>query len=131
MKMKTRPYLMKIAISNVVRFAIDDIRARNPLRLDEDLLGDVVRRGVKAMLDEAEENESPKVLAFSIPSDVNHRLEMFLSETPGEREDLMSRLLEIGLDAARRNPSLLDESESEDEPPAQKRAGFAVHGRRR
>jgi len=103
MKMKTRPYVLKIAIPNIVRFAIDEVRARNPHRLDEDLLGDVVSRGVKDMLDDAEETEVTSVVAFPIAAEVHARLTEFLGvdgADADERERVMAKLFELGLNAA-------------------------------
>jgi hypothetical protein len=122
---------MEISLTNIVRFAIDEIRRKHEAHDDAELLGRILKRGVRAELEDSVVGYEPdSFAAFPIPGKVNHRLEMFLCGQPGERNDQMARLVEIGLDAAQKNPKLLRQL-SPATSPTQGQMGTAAGARRR
>jgi hypothetical protein len=122
MKMKNRNYVMTVAMPHLVRLAIDDLRSRYASANDAELLGVIIRRGVKDMLDDEPEFNEPDrfepsrfepatfdpepfkpdertatVVAFPIPKQVNERLQRLLNQHPEEKEKTMAMLFDLGL----------------------------------
>jgi hypothetical protein len=112
MKMKKKPYVMKVAMPYMVRLAIDHLRTKRNYASDAELFGDVFARGVREMIGEGDDGfdlddepiDSPRgipvenYLGFPIDPELQERLQRFFDESGVEdQEQMLALFVDYGL----------------------------------